>query len=259
MQLKLLGTGAGPGTPAFHCQCPACQEARKQPHLARTRSGAIVDTAAGILLIDASPDLRHQLIREEVDHLDYVFITHWHYDHFGGLGELEYYVKLARKEPVKTFLPPEAIADFNAAYPNLNEVLDITPWKFGETYQIGDLRFTPLPASHGIQTAGLLLEGKRKIAYFTDTSRLEEKTAERLAGVDAFVCDATFNDDNWFPESHMSVAETIAEGQRIEAKTTFLTHLSMHYSTPASVAQLTERIAAYPGVYLAYDGLGLAL
>ena len=82
----LLGTGAGPGTPSFFCDCAGCREARENPELARTRSGALLRTAQAQLLIDASPDLRHQLGKERPDSIDAVLMTHWHYDHFGGLG-----------------------------------------------------------------------------------------------------------------------------------------------------------------------------
>ncbi len=259
MRLKLLGTGAGPGTPAFHCQCVACQEARENPQLSRTRSGALIDTGMGNFLIDASPDLRSQLIRDRIESLEYVLITHWHYDHFGGLGEMEYYVKLVRHKPLPIFLPPEALNDFQAAYPNLHEVMEVNTWDFGERYEIGDLSFTPLPATHGVQTAGLLLEGKRKIAYFTDTSSLKAETADRLKKVDAFVCDATFNGDNWFPDSHMSITEAVDEGQRIGAVKTVLTHLSMHYSIAATLDQINERLKKFPDVSLAYDGMEFEL
>lgn len=256
---KLLGTGAGPGVPSYFCDCAACKEAQESPHLARTRSGAMIDTGKERILIDASPDLRSQLIREHIQSIDYVFITHWHYDHFGGLGDLEFYVKLSRRRPVKLFLPPEALDQFQRAYPFLDEVFDVEPWQFGRVYPFTNLMLWALPARHSIQTAGLLLVSKKKLAYFTDTAGLPDGTADMIEGVDYLICDATFYGDNWYPHSHMSVEEAMKLGKKVNAVNTVLTHLAMHYSTPVTVAGLKKEIADVPGVSLAYDGMTIAI
>ena len=255
IHFKLLGTGAGPGVPAFYCHCAACREARANPELARTRSGAFIESGKGNILVDASPDVRSQLIKEQIKTVDYLFLTHWHYDHFGGLGELEFYVKLSRREPVKLFLPPQALDDFHKAYPFLHGVFELVPWQFAETYSFGKVLLTPLPANHGIETAGILFEAERRIAYFPDTSGLPEATAQRLEGIDTLVCDATFYGENWYPESHMNIEEAIELSLRIKAKKLILTHLAMHYSTPVTVAELREKYCRGASVGLAYDGM----
>lgn len=255
VNFKLLGTGAGPGVPAFYCNCAACLEARANPDLARTRSGALIDSGKGNILVDASPDLRTQLIKEQIKTVDYVFLTHWHYDHFGGLGDLEFYVKLCRREPVKLFFPPHALDDFKKAYPFLLDVFELIPWQFEEVYRFGKVMLTPLPANHGIETAGILLEADQRIAYFTDTSGLPEATARRLEGIDCLVCDATFYGENWYPQSHMNMEEAIELGRKIKAKKIILTHLAMHYSIPVTVSDLREKYCHGEGVSLAYDGM----
>lgn len=256
---KLLGTSAGPGVPSFFCDCVACREARAEPQLSRTRSGALLDTGQHRILIDASPDLRAQLISEKINSIDCLFITHWHYDHFGGLGELEYYVNLSQRQPVTLFLPPDSLADFSSAFPYLPDLLDVQPWQFQQAYRFDEVLVTPLPARHNIQTAGLLLEAGKRIAYFTDTAWLPEETVQKINSVDCFICDASFYGDNWFPGSHLSVTEAVALSESINAKEAVLTHLSMHYSTAVTVKQLQEAISPYPWVSLAYDGMTIEL
>lgn len=258
-EFKILGTGAGPGVPSYFCDCVACREALNNPKLARTRSGAMINTGKEKILIDASPDLRSQLIREGIKGLDYVFITHWHYDHFGGLGDLEFYVKLSRQQNLKLFLPPESLSEFQSAYPFLVDIFEIIPWQFGETYRYEGLKLTPLPANHSIQTAGILLEAEKKLAYFTDTSGLPNDTAEKISGVDFLICDSTFYGDNWYPHSHMSVPEAIKLGQQVKAKRTVLTHLAMHYSIPVTSEKLEDEIRDWENVLLAYDGMVINL
>ncbi len=259
VKLILLGTGAGPGVPAYYCDCVACQEARKNSRLARTRSGAVILTGKENILIDASPDLRFQLIKEGIKSLDSVFISHWHYDHFGGLGDLEFYVKLKRKKPLKLFLPPESVENFFGTYAFLEDVFEINSWCFGEKYFYEDVTLTPLPAIHGIQTAGFYLEGRSRIAYFTDTAGLSLEVMNQLRGLDMLICDATFYGENWYPNSHMSTLEAIRLGKEIKAKKIVLTHLAMHYSTPITVVSLKKELDEYPNVFLAEDGMTIKL
>lgn len=257
---KILGSGAGPGAPSFFCDCIGCREAQQNPTVARTRSGAFITTANSHILIDTPPDLRVQLIREKITAIDTVFLTHWHYDHFGGIGELEYYVELRHKTPLILYLPPSATDQFKQAFPNLTEVFSVMPWSFGEPYHFAGLSITPLPANHGIETAGFLVSSAdKKLAYFPDTADLPAGTAPKVTGVDWLICDATFHGDNWFPRSHMSVEQAIELGRKVNARHTVLTHMSIHYSQPVTTKELQELVSPYSGVLLAYDGMSFDL
>ena len=256
----ILGSGAGPGIPSFFCDCSECREARHNPKISRTRSGALIRDGHYQVLIDASPDIRQQLICQNITWFDEVWLTHWHYDHFGGLGELEYYVRLNRKESIQLRLPPSAVESFKTAFPQLSDVVELRPWKFGETAVIGQLRLTPLPAEHGIETAGILVESPSvKLAYFTDTAGLPSSSEKQVKNADWLICDATFNGENWYPKAHMSVEQAIALGEKIEAKHTVLTHLSIHYAQVVTTSELQEKIAPYPAVAIGYDGMNVKL
>ncbi|QEM67049.1 MBL fold metallo-hydrolase [Geobacter sp. FeAm09] len=257
---RIMGSGAGPGAPSFFCDCAGCRDARENPAHARTRSGALVTAGQTQILLDTPPDLRAQLVREQIKAIDRVFLTHWHYDHFGGIGELEYYVKLQRKEPIPLYLPPTAVEQFARAFPDLDEVFAVTAWRFNEPHPFDGVTITPLPANHGIETAGFLVAsaGKR-LAYFPDTAGLPAETAGAVAGVDWLVCDATFHGDNWFPHSHMSVDEAIGLGREVGAGTTVLTHMSIHYSRPVTAGELQETVSRHPNVLAAHDGMKITL
>ena len=247
---KLLGTGAGPGTPSFFCDCPGCREARENPVYARTRSGALLSTPQSQVLIDTPPDLRLQLVRERPASIDAVLMTHWHYDHFGGMGELEYYVKLRRKTPIDLYLPPSARESFTAAFPALEEIFQVRTWQFGQAYHFGETAVTPLPANHGIETAGFLVESpRRKLAYFPDTAGLPAESVRRAQEADWLICDATFFGENWFPDVHMSVTDALELGRQVQARHTVLTHLSTHYSQPVTVRELESFLTGHPELW----------
>lgn len=260
MIFKILGTSAGTGVPSFFCRCPGCAEARENPEFARTRTGAFIAAEQGRILIDASPDLRSQLVRELIYGVDTIFLTHWHADHYSGLGEFEYYVKLFTQKPIDLYMPGSAIDDLASTFPELSDVFQVIPWQYQQRYSFGDVSLTPLQANHGIETAGFLVEsGRSRLAYFPDTAGLPPETAAHLEGIDYLICDATFYGENWYPHSHMTVEQAIALGKQINARHTILTHLSMHYSQPVTTLQLEKELSQYANVAAARDGMDIKL
>src|SRR5687768_1484591 len=89
MRIRLLGTGAAEGIPAFYSSSRVSEYARKHGGKeVRTRCGAIVD---GHIKIDLPPDTLMQMHRDDLDARDWscLLFTHSHDDHF-ALEELQY-------------------------------------------------------------------------------------------------------------------------------------------------------------------------
>src|SRR5690348_5892753 len=82
----LLGTGTSVGVPMIGCGCEICKST--DPHDNRSRCSVLVGLPGGNLLIDTSPDLRTQLLREHVGIVHAVLYTHEHADHIFGLDDL---------------------------------------------------------------------------------------------------------------------------------------------------------------------------
>lgn len=89
MEVTLLGTGDTTGTPTPGCGCDTCTAARERG-VERTRFSVHVRNEATdeSLLIDAAPDFRTQFLREDVPLPDEILITHVHFDHLDGLGNV---------------------------------------------------------------------------------------------------------------------------------------------------------------------------
>ncbi len=87
MRVTLLGTGDTTGTPTVGCDCDTCAEARRIG-VERTRFSVHVENerTGGSLLVDFSPDFRHQFLTQEVPLPDAGIVTHIHFDHLDGLG-----------------------------------------------------------------------------------------------------------------------------------------------------------------------------
>ncbi len=89
MRVTLLGTGDTTGTPTVGCDCDTCQAARNRD-IERTRFSVHVENERTdeSLLIDFSPDFRYQFLREDMPLPDAAVITHIHFDHLDGLGNV---------------------------------------------------------------------------------------------------------------------------------------------------------------------------
>ncbi|MBR5541017.1 MAG: MBL fold metallo-hydrolase [Bacteroides sp.] len=117
-----------------------------------------------------------------------VFYTHSHKDH--------YHPESALKIGIKTVYLSQtwhdiAKSDFKQAADKLNMPMpEIIPLYIGQAVHIGNLKITPLPASHATsntfeQTLIYLLEkSKARVMYATDTAGIPA-VAARLAGIDA--------------------------------------------------------------------------
>lgn len=212
-------------------------------------------------LIDTPPDIRHYFNREGVRYIDDLIYTHWHYDHVGGLGELEYMVQLLTRRALPTFASPYTLESINREFGYMMYCLARCSIEEYETFELDGVSYTALPVSHAPGTYGYLIEtADTRLFYASDTGKLPHETAERVRGVDILAMDATYWKDNGFPESHHSVQETIEEGLELEAGKIYLTHLCMHYSEPITLAELEEYLSPYEGRVLpASDGLSFPI
>ena len=86
MEITFLGTGTSVGVPSVGCHCEVCESS--DPKDKRLRSSILIKTKEQSLLIDCGPDLRQQCLREGIESVDAVLITHPHADHIMGLDDL---------------------------------------------------------------------------------------------------------------------------------------------------------------------------
>jgi len=203
-----------------------------------------------------------QLIREKVDHIDHLLLTHWHYDHTGGLGDLEFYQRVRRKQVIPAYMSEYTKDWMKTSFWFLEDCFYTKSIAIGFNVAIDGIKYTALQVEHAPGTIGLLLETEtgRRTAYIPDTGPLPASTLELLHGVDTFIIGATFWGRNWMPEDHLSVSEALQIAKQLEAKQTYFTHLSMHHDKPVTNAELENYLANHGDhFHLAYDGLRIEL
>ena len=198
MRVTLLGTGDTTGTPTVGCDCDTCAEARRRG-VERTRFSVHVrnDRTGESVLIDFSPDFRHQFLTQEVDLPDAGIVTHIHFDHIDGLGNAyrlfdDLPVHAADETDPET---GESVADTVARkYDYLNQV-EARPQTPFEPFGICGLEATLVPVTHPpLLCYGLAVEDPEtgaKLSLSGDTAYdVPERSRAVLADADLFLADA---------------------------------------------------------------------
>ncbi|MFN3876227.1 MAG: MBL fold metallo-hydrolase [Flavobacteriales bacterium] len=205
------------------------------------------------LLIDAGPDLRQQLLRARVDHLDAVLLTHEHMDHIGGIDDLRalnYRMKRpmdihASAETLRAVERVYAYAFAADRYPGVPE-LNLRPIE-GRRFEAGGVALETIQVlHHRMPVLGFRFGG---LAYITDAKTMASDEVDRIAGVHTLVINALRIEPH---PSHLNLREALALVERIGPRQAFFTHISHLLGKHAEVE------AALPeGVRLAFDGLEL--
>ncbi len=259
MTVTLLGTGTSVGVPVVGCNCRVCTS--DDPRDNRTRCACLVEVDGINILIDAGPDFRMQALREDIQQVDALLITHHHFDHVAGLDDLRPYFFGNRR-------PMPCVARKNTV-----DVLRTTFY-----YIFGDDRYSGAallqlktangpfhiqsrynPSSHSVQVEPVEIKhgnlpalGYRigNFAYLTDTSHIPERSYEKLKGLDVLVLDALRRKPHF---KHFTIEQATEVAQRIGARQTYFTHMTH------TVLHAEENARLPDGIELGYDGLSFSV
>lgn len=255
-RLVFLGTGTSVGIPIIGCGCATCRSAN--PRNRRTRCGLALGLPGGNLLIDTPPDLREQLLREDIGHAQAVLYTHEHADHVFGLDDLRlmpFYiggpVPLYCEETVENRIRKSfdyAFTNRDLTHPGATPQLEFRRIGLAPFELLGQ-EVVPIRLRHGPHFDVL---GFRfgDVAYCTDTNGIPEESWPLLEGLDVLILGALR--DRPHP-THFSLEEAVETAQRTGAGRTLLTHLGHELEHEATSALLPA------GIEIAYDGLEVPL
>jgi phosphoribosyl 1,2-cyclic phosphate phosphodiesterase len=261
-QLVFLGTGTSHGIPVLGCDCDVCTSTN--PKNRRTRSSVLLKLASGNILIDTSPEMRIQMIREGIRRIHAVMFTHDHADHLMGMDDLRVFPRYIEgpvpihceenvEERIRTVFD-YAFDPRTAAYPAgdvpklvFHRISPLPDDSF-EPIRVLDQTVQPLRLRHGrFNTLGYRIGN---VAYCTDVKAIPRISLDLLEGLDVFILDCL----RYAPHvSHMNLEEALETIDRLRPKRTLLTHLCH------AMDHETLRRQLPPGVEPAYDGLRTAL
>ena len=221
------------------------------------RSGAVVCTQQGNFVIDTSPEIRLQLLREHVKLVHAAIFTHAHADHIFGLDDLRLFgYKLDRSIPLYCEAEVEKALrmSFHYAFTNLEESHPYALPRFefkrieSEPFELLGMEIQPIRLMHG----KLPILGFRMgtFAFCTDVSFIPEGSWALLQDLDVLVIGALREEKH---PTHFSINEALEVIESVQPKRAYLTHLSHKLDYATLNAQLPEHVEP------AYDGLKIPL
>ena len=235
------------------CKCDVCSS--NDPRDKRLRSSVYVEYEGLKILVDAGPDFRQQMLREDLSDLDAILLTHNHKDHTGGLDDIRALNYIERKPAhifCEKYVEDSLRMEYSYAFEE-NKYPGAPEWEVHEIdekpFSINGIEIIPIRGNH----YKLPVLGYRfgSVAYCTDMNHLSEKELSKLEGLEHFIINCVRRGRHI---SHFSLEGALAIAERVGAKHTWITHLS--HQLP-KYSELLEELPA--GVEPAYDGLVLSI
>lgn len=253
MRVTILGCGGSGGVPLIGGVWGSCNPAN--PRNRRRRVSIHVQASGQSILVDASPDLRQQLLDADIKHLDAVLFTHEHADHCHGIDDLRFLRADSKKPPIDAWATPQTLSVLQRRFEYIfrqNAVASGVLYRpflaarlVTGPFAVGPVSVIPFEQQHGF---GSITTGYRigRIAYSTDVVALEEEAFSVLADLDLWIVDCLRFEPH---PTHAHFDLTMSWIERLRPKRALLTHLNHMIDYD----ELARRCP--PGVEPAYDGL----
>jgi phosphoribosyl 1,2-cyclic phosphate phosphodiesterase len=254
-RLVFLGTGTSTGVPVLGCNCSVCTSS--DPRNQRTRPSVLLAFPAGNLLIDTTPEMRMQLLRERVLRVHAIAMTHHHADHLFGLddarlfpkwigGPVPVFCEQNTEECIKrvfSYAFREGTEHWPAGFVPKIQFVRIHP---EVPFEVLGQQVLPIRLDHGPFSVLGFRVGN--LAYCTDVNHIPDESWSLLQGLDTLILDAL----RFQPHpTHFSLQEALAVVAELKPRRTLFTHLSHDLDHGPTEAKLPASVG------LAYDGLGV--
>jgi phosphoribosyl 1,2-cyclic phosphate phosphodiesterase len=248
-KFTILGCGSSLGSPWI---TNYSGKLKKNSKNIRTRCCAHIQKGDLSVLIDSSPDIKNQFLKNRITSLDAIIYTHEHADQTTGIFEMRpFYWKNKKKIPVYASL--RTIKELKEKYtfcfkqrhgykPIMKGNIVKNKFQISNKNQI--IKIEPFEVFHGmIKATGYLFE---KIAYISDCNGISNKIQKKLMNLDFLIIDCLRIDKH---PSHFNYADAINFIKTVRPKKAILTNLHVDLDYFDLKKKLPNNIIP------AYDGL----
>jgi phosphoribosyl 1,2-cyclic phosphate phosphodiesterase len=242
------------------CHCGVCSST--DPHDHRTRPSIVVSYAAPDgtphnILIDTTPELRLQAIREGIDRISAVVFTHGHADHIFGLDDVRRYNTILNA-PLPVYASETTLGALKRCFPYAFDAQprtaglskdseyrpELQPAPIHGPFELFGRTWQPHELPHGRFTVFGFRIGN--FAYCTDCNNIPAETREQLRGLDVLIIDGLRLRPH---PTHLSFEQAVDIANDLQPRMTYLTHIAHDLKHADIDAWLPPHVRA------AYDGL----
>tara|TARA_B100001741_G_scaffold307914_1_gene303416 strand:- start:618 stop:1388 length:771 start_codon:yes stop_codon:yes gene_type:complete len=228
MKFIILGCGSSMGVPRPDGYFGKCDPKNKKNY--RSRCSALIKTKNENVLIDTSPDLRNQLIKNKIDKIDKVLYSHMHADQTHGINDLRvFYIQNKKTIPVYADNPTKryllntfkyCFTNNNREYPailKLNSIQKKLTIKDGKKH----LKIKSIPVKHGkVKSICYIID--KKLAYISDISDINKKDFKYFKNLKYLIIDCLWLK---FHPSHLNLESSLKFIDIFKPKKAILTNL----------------------------------
>ena len=248
MKFIILGCGSSMGVPRIDGFFGNCNP--KNPKNYRTRCSALIKSTNQNILIDTSPDLREQLLKNNIKNIDSVIYTHNHADQTHGINDLRvFFIKNKKKIPVyadkitRKYLYKSFSYCFEN-YKNYPAILEFVNFKKKISFN-KSLIINPITVQHGsIKSSSFIIN--KTIAYLPDVNMIYKKDFRKLSNLNYLIIDCLRYKKH---SSHFNIDDVLELNIKLKPKKMILTNLHSDLDYDQLLNILPKNIKP------AYDGL----
>ena len=248
-KFTILGCGSSLGSPWITNYKAKLKD---DPKNMRTRCCAHIQKGDLSILIDTSPDIKQQFLKNNIKSLDAIIYTHEHADQTTGIFEMRpFYWKNNKEIPV--YGSARTIKNLKRTYTfcftpkhGYKPIMkaNIIKKQFKIQKKKTELNFESFDVTHGmIKATGYLFD---KIAYISDCNKISKKVAKKLMSLDFLIIDCLRINKH---PSHFNYDDAINFIKLVKPKKAILTNLHIDLDYFELKKKLPKNIIP------AYDGL----
>jgi|TARA_B110000114_G_C15060539_1_gene385180 phosphoribosyl 1,2-cyclic phosphate phosphodiesterase len=255
IKFTILGSGSSMGVPRADGYSGKCNLDNKKNF--RTRCSALIRFNYQNFLIDTSPDLRLQLLKNKVKSIEKVFYTHLHADQTHGINDLRPFF-LLRKKQIPVFADSKTSKYLKSTF---NYCFEST-YGYPSTLNLNDLKkrhvfndsnqkiiIEAIPARHGnIESICYLIN--KKLAYASDISSFYKADYKKLMKLNYLIVDCLWYKNH---SAHFNLNQVLELVKILSPKKTILTNMHTDLDYDQLKMKLPRNII--PG----YDGMTVNL
>jgi phosphoribosyl 1,2-cyclic phosphate phosphodiesterase len=214
----------------------------------------LVQSSTTTIVVDATPDFRYQMLRENVRKIDAVLITHPHKDHIAGIDDTRPF-QFFQHEPTQVY----------GNRISLNGIRKEIPYAFEEVrypgvpkidlheihlipFTIGDIPITPILVWHHKMPVYGFRFGD--FTYITDANKIDEEEKNKVRGSRFLILNALRKETHI---SHFTLDEAIGMVNELKVTEGYFTHISHQLGLHDEISAMLP-----DNVFLAYDQLKIS-
>ena len=246
-----LGTGTSNGIPFIGWKCKTCRNCPKE--FEKTRTSGFIEFSNGTnILIDFGPDIRKQILNNNIKKIDLILLTHSHADHISGIHDL---LPFCKEKPLLIYGIESQIEELIERFPNFFNL--IKP-KFlckiiNSKFEFNNIEIIPIPILHGkLKIFGYKIND---FSYITDAKFFPPESIQLLENTKILILNTLNNTEH---NTHLTYDESFEISLQIKPKIVYLVHVSdsmSHESIQNYFNNLKKNINSKINFIVSYDGL----